>query len=434
LGAALRLPPYRRLLAAYTLNELAVAIGALALTVLVYRRTGSALATTGYFLTTQFAPSLAAPVLVARLDGRSARWVLASLYACEAVLFLALAALVAHFSLAPLLALTLLDGILALSARSIARAASVDVLAPAGLLREGNAVTNTAFSICFFAGPAIGGVGAALGGTRSMLVIVAGGFAAIAVSIGAGSGLPWPSPQRGDLTLRGAFALARGEELLVRLLALVGLGVMVFAIAVPVEIVLVRRSLHAGAAGYGALLSSWGLGAILGSAVYARWRGLSDRRLIAGSTLAIGVGMLVIAAAPSIAVAVIGGLIAGAGNGVEAVAMRSAFQERIPERLVGVLTGLSEAVSQATPGIGILLGGAATALAGPRPAMALSGTGAVLVAGAAWATLSPGASVPSDAVLPAKRAAGRSKPLVLSHNPASPGPGNFGNQTDDPPA
>ena len=44
---ALKLPAFRRLFAAYSLNELAWAFGSLALAVLVYRRTGSALGADG---------------------------------------------------------------------------------------------------------------------------------------------------------------------------------------------------------------------------------------------------------------------------------------------------------------------------------------------------------------------------------------------------
>src|SRR5207302_6524562 len=66
----LGLPAYRRLLAAYTLNEVAYSIGSLALAVLVYNRTGSALAAAGYFLCAMFGPALVSPVVVARLDQR----------------------------------------------------------------------------------------------------------------------------------------------------------------------------------------------------------------------------------------------------------------------------------------------------------------------------------------------------------------------------
>src|ERR1700722_6851736 len=91
----LKLTAYRRLLVAYTLNELGWSVGSLALAVLVYRRTGSAVGAMAFFLCSQFVPALFAPALIARLDRRPPRVVLPALYALEAVAFATLA-LVAH--------------------------------------------------------------------------------------------------------------------------------------------------------------------------------------------------------------------------------------------------------------------------------------------------------------------------------------------------
>ena len=383
----LRLPAYRRLLAAYTLNELAISVGSLALTVLVYRRTGSALAAAGYFLAAQFAPSLFAPALVARLGHRPVRSLLPALYGAEAVAYVALGVLVSHFSLAAILALTLADGALALTARSVARTASVDVLAPAKLLRQGNAGLNVAFSICFFAGPALGGALAATSGVRTALFVAAGGFVAIAVVIAIRPGLPAPARERRGVRLRDAWAAARGEAELGRLLMLGSVAVLFFTISIPVEIVLVRHSLHSGSGAYGALMSAWGLGAVVGSGMYHRWHRVSGRLLIAASAAALGAGFGTMAAAPNLGVAIAGAALAGTGNGVQAVAYRTELQERIPERLMNVVIALSEALGQAMVGVGIVVGGAISALAGPRPALAVASGGAFLVSAAAWSVL-----------------------------------------------
>src|SRR5438270_12284312 len=150
----LQLPVYRRLLGAYTLNELAWSIGTLALAFLVYARTRSAFGATAFFLCSLFVPALLTPLVVARLDQLTPRRVLPVLYALEGIAFLALAWIASHFSLVPVLVLTTVDGVLALVAWSLARAATVDGTAVADLLREGNAANNTAFSLCFMAGPA----------------------------------------------------------------------------------------------------------------------------------------------------------------------------------------------------------------------------------------------------------------------------------------
>ena len=102
-------------------------VGLVALALLVYRRTGSALGATAFFLSAQFVPALISPMAVARLDHRPPRprasgSSTGSRRSCSSSL-----AWVAspHFSLVVVLALALLDGIVALTARSLARAATV---------------------------------------------------------------------------------------------------------------------------------------------------------------------------------------------------------------------------------------------------------------------------------------------------------------------
>src|SRR3954454_15709826 len=111
---ALRVPAFRRLATSYTLNELGWGFGTVALAVLVFDRTGSALATTALFLATTFVPALLAPALTARLDALPVRRALPALYVGEAALFAALAAVTGRFWLPAVLALALLDGAIAL--------------------------------------------------------------------------------------------------------------------------------------------------------------------------------------------------------------------------------------------------------------------------------------------------------------------------------
>ncbi len=385
----LTLPAYRRLLAAYTLNELAWSIGSLTLALLVYRRTGSAVGAMAYFLSAQFIPALIAPAVVARIDQRGARQVLPVLYGLEAFAFLILAILVSHFVLAPVLVLTIADGVLALSARPIARAAAVGVTAPAGLLREGNALTNASFSVCYMAGPAIGAAVVVVGGTGAALFVNSVLFAAIAITIATAGGLPqWAGQPTGTAgRLRAALTHARAHRGIRTILGFQVTAVLVFTIAIPVEVVFAQDSLHAGTGGYGALLSAWGAGAVLGSIIYARWRRVPSHVLIVVGALSFGTGMLVMAVAPTLAVAVVGSGLAGIANGVEAVAVRTELQEQVEQRWMALMMSLNESIFQAVPGGGILIGGAIAAVAGPRVALAVAGGGALLVAVGAWLVL-----------------------------------------------
>jgi MFS family permease len=357
----------------------------------VYRRTGSALGAAAFFLATQFVPALISPLAVAKLDRRPPRRVLPALYWFEALVFVALAWVAGHFSLVLVLALGLVDGVAALIARSLARAATVTVTSAAGLLREGNAVANAAFSVCFMLGPVIGGVVVATGGTS--LALVADGilFGVIGLTLATASGLPEPAPNRASARgrLRAALRYARDRVVIRRLLLLKVFGLLFFTMSVPVEVVFAEHSLHAGSAGYGGLLSAWGAGAVAGAAVYARWRALPQRSLIVIGAALLGIGFVVMAVAPTLAVAIIGAAFAGIGNGVEAVAARTALQEETDEQWMAMMMSLNESLYESVPGAGIVLGGAIAAFGSPRAALAVAGAGSLVVTAVAWFALAP---------------------------------------------
>ena len=341
---------------------------------LVYRRTGSGLAAAGYFLCALFAPALVSPAIVARLDQRSSRWVLTGLYGLEAVVFALLAWVAGRFALAPVLALALLDGIIAVTARALARAAAASVTSAAGLLREGNAVTNASFSICYMLGPALGGVAVATGGTVLALLVNSALFALIALTLATAAGLPGSAVERAPIAgrLRSALSYARGQPLVRALLVLQAASVLAISIPIPVEVILADHTLHGGAGGYGTLLSTWGAGAVVGSAIYARWRALPARTLITFGVCCIGVGTGVMAAAPSLAVAIGGAAVGGVGNAFMFVASRTALQEAVQAGWMAMMMSLNESIIVGVPGAGILLGGGLTAAAGPRVALAVS--------------------------------------------------------------
>ena len=73
----LRDPVFRRLALAYSVNELGNWLGDVALAVVVYDRTRSALATAALFLAARFVPAALAPIVVARLEGGGGRRALA---------------------------------------------------------------------------------------------------------------------------------------------------------------------------------------------------------------------------------------------------------------------------------------------------------------------------------------------------------------------
>lgn len=385
----LDLPVFRRLLVATVMNELAWWIGSVSLALLIYRRTGSAVGAAAFFLCSQFGPALLSPLLVARVDRVPARRALGEIYALEAVIFLALAWLTSHFSLAAILVLVLVDGILFVTARVVARAAWTSATTSAGLMHEANAVINSSLSVCFMLGPALGGVLVAIGRTKTALLVNVGMFAVISLLLFTARGLPSGDPEQAPALarLREGLRYVREEPVIRRLLGLEAAAIVFFSVSLPIEVVFVQHTLHGGASGYGLLLAVWGVGAIAGSAVFARWRRLPANRLIALGAAAYGVGFLVMATAPTLAVAVIGGGIAGAGNGSQYGAFRAALQEITSERWMAIVLSVTESLFQGGPGAGIVLGGVLTAVLGPRPALATGAAGSLIVAALMWAGL-----------------------------------------------
>ncbi|MGZ4295103.1 MAG: MFS transporter [Solirubrobacteraceae bacterium] len=377
----LRVTAFRRLLLAYVLNELAWSVGTLALSVLVFRRTGSAIGSTAFFLCAQFLPALISPALVVRLDRNAPRKVLPALYALEAALFGVLAYLTGHFALIPVLALALADGVIAATARSLATASRTEILKSRDMLQEGNAIAGFGFSGAFMLGPVIGGAVVAAGGTIAALLVNCGLFATVAFFLAVTS-LPGAKTEPGSIwdRLGSGIAHVRSDPVLSRLLLMQAVGLCIFTITIPVEVVYAQHALNAGAEGYGLLMGVWGGGAVAGSVVYARFRRRSAPVLIACSAGSLAVGFTVMTVAPSLGVALAGAAVAGAGNSLEWVAWRTAVQERTPDRWMALIMSLTDSMSMLAPGVGIVLGGVIAQLASSRAAFGVAAAGSLAFA------------------------------------------------------
>ncbi len=382
----LRLPGFRQLASAYTVNELGNWVGEIALAVLVYDETGSPLATAGLFLGMVFAPSLIGQGVIARLEVIGTRRVLPALYLGEAVVFIALAVTADSFSLALVIALAVVDGTIAIAARTFTRASAAAVLAPSGLLREGNAIINVGFTIAGAAGPAIAGVVVALLGVETALLVDAASFVIVAAMLAATRSLP---QVRGEAEpwvsrLREGLAYVRGRAVLLRLLSMQALAFVFFTLVLPIEIVYAKETLDAGNSGYGALLSSWGVGMVVGSLVFVAFaRRISIQAQLAVSTAMIGSAYLGMAAAETLTMACAAAVIGGIGNGVQWVALMSAVQELTASRYQARVVGLLESLGRVMPGVGFLLGGVIAQLLNPRASFVAAGIGALTVLGVA---------------------------------------------------
>lgn len=387
--SALREPGFGRLAASYTINQVGDWVGAIALAILVFDQTGDALATTALFLAAKVVPAFLAPALTARLDQGEPKRALVGLYAAEAAIFALLAYVATRFWLPAILALAVVDGTLALTARGLTRGAVAVLLERSGRLREGNAVLNVGFAVSTALGPALGGLLVAAGDVPLALLVDAASFAVVAVLLATARALPRPQhePDAGwRRRLVAGLAYVRRTQALRLLVLGEGVAIVFFTVVIPIEVVYAKQALGTGDAGYGLFTAAWGTGIVLGSLLYAAAKDRSPVLLVAASTAAIGAAYVGIAAAPTLAVACAISVVGGTGNGVQWVAVVTALQAATPAAYQARISGLLESVAAAAPGIGFVLGGVLTAAASPRLAYAVAGA-AVLVLVALGAAL-----------------------------------------------
>jgi len=238
------------LAASYGLNEFGDNFAIVALAILVFDGTGSALATAGLFVAGKFVPALSAPLLTARVDRASYRVVLPSLYAIESSVFVLLAVIAAtQFSLPLILALAFVDGTLALTARALSRAAVAAVLIPENALRAGNAVLNVLFAVTSALGPAVAGLLVAATSTAVALAIDAASFALVGLLLATASGLPPAGIERADAwlaRLRSGLTYVTQRPVIRTLVSAQALAFIFFFLVIPIEVVYSKRTLEAG--------------------------------------------------------------------------------------------------------------------------------------------------------------------------------------------
>lgn len=377
--APLRRPLFRRLATSYAVNELGDWMGIIALSVLVFDRTESALATAALFLGTRFLPALLAPVLVTRAEKPPPQYALPVIYCCEAAAFAGLALLAGNFSLAPVIVLATIDGALALAGRALTRAVVATALEPSGELRAGNALLNVAFTGGAAVGPALAGLVVAGFGVQTALLLDAVSFYAVAWILFRAGAMPQAEPEPGQMRerVRAGISYIRRKVILRRVLVAQGLAFVFFAAVLPVEVVYVKETLGSNDTGYGLMLASWGSGMVLGSLLFARLRQASLASLLLFSTLAVGAGYLGLAAAPTLAMACLASVLGGAGNGIQWVTAISAVQELTAETMQARVMSVLESIGAAMPGVGFALGGLIAALVSPRMTFLVAGAGVI---------------------------------------------------------
>jgi predicted MFS family arabinose efflux permease len=411
--STLRSGRLRRIIASYTVNRFGTWFGLIALLVAVFDHTHSALAVSGLMFAGQALPALVVPAVVARVEASRRRSELSYLYFVEAAATAGLALLLWHFWLPAVLLLVALDGTAALAAGAllraeVARVARDDIEIRLGANggtkqptddaqgtgdlhgelaheaeRKANAALNVAFSATFVLGPAIGGAVVAAAGSPAALLIDVGSFIVCgALLLDLHPHVEEAAGNSVRVRIRAAWQHINETPSLRALFVAVALALFFTESGGPIEVAYVKATLHTGDTGLGVILTTWGIGAVIGSLVFARVLRRSLEVLLSIGTLAIGGAYLGFAAAPSLALACIAALLGGVGNGLQWPSLISIVQRATPQNLHGRLMGAVESLGSLSLAIGLPLGGALVALSSPRTAFVVVGFAAVAMAAA----------------------------------------------------
>jgi hypothetical protein len=424
----------RRIVLAYTVNQLGTWLAYVALLLSTYDHTHSALAVAGLLVAGRLLPALFTPTLVAAVELARRRGSLSALYLLEAATALALAALLWHFWLPGVLVLVAIDGTAALTAGALLRAsaahAAVAEITPAAgaqqalraaavrrvgvgrggwfartvkgtvptfeedqqdaeerAQRRATASLNLGFTVAVTLGPAIGGVLVAATGSPVALLVDAVSFLACGLLlVGIEAHAQRDGVEDTDRSVAGRLAAAwrhlQDVPRLRGLLLVEAAAIVCFAAVEPVEVLFVKSTLHAGDRGFGFLTAAWGVGMVIGGVLFARALRRPLRPMLVWGTLAVGAAYIGFALSPTLAVACAAAVVGGLGNGVQWAALISAVQRLTPQELLGRLMSTVEVIGAVCPAIGFTLGGVLAQLSGTRTAMFVVGAAASVMTGA----------------------------------------------------
>jgi MFS family permease len=353
------------------------AVSMVALVVLVVEITGSASAVGGALLA-RLLPTIASPLAGVLADRVDRRIVLVASDLARAVLVLGL---VFARDLTAIYVLVFLMGLARTVFNPTVRAAFPSVVGGGDLTRA-NAIISGTFSTSIMVGPALGGLLVASIGIDAAFLADAVTYLISAILL---STVPLPHPRRESeeeegfvRDLRSGFGYLLGARVPLAIVIGAFLTILTINATVPAEVFLAKETFGAGDAGYGLLVSLWGGGMVLGSAMMAvlgnrinlmLWYFLS---IFLGASALVGTGL-----APAFVLALGALTVEGAATGIDNVATDTILQKRVPEAFLGRVFSIRFLGYSAGEALAYPLGGLLVDAVGPRSTYLLAGIATV---------------------------------------------------------
>lgn len=358
-----------------------------ALAVLVYSRTESALATAAVYALTYLPPIIGGPLLAGLADRYPRRRVMLWCDVLRAMLVAVMA--VPGMPLPALCALVF--GVVLLGAPfSAARAALLPEILSGDRYVVGSALQNVTNQAVQMLGFAIGGAVIATLGPYRALALDAATFLASALAI-VGKVRHRPAPARADgrrpamgSSVRTGLRLVFGDRRLRTLVLfawLCGFYVVPEGIAAPYAAALDHETLPVSLV-TGLLMAAMPAGTLIGALLYGRFVSPAGRLKSMGWLAMLSCAPLIVCAArPPLEVVLALWALSGVG-GVYQIAANAAFVQCVPPAERGQAFGIAQSGLLAAQGLGILAAGALAQRFGPEPVVAIAGAAGLSCAAA----------------------------------------------------
>ncbi len=239
-------------------------------------------------------------------------------------------------------------------------------------------------ALALVSAPAVGGLLAAAFGTGLPLAVDAVTFIMVTVaaaSVRTRRAPAAPRPEGSPARARGGFEILRNDRVLAPLLAGVVVLVLLVGMVDVVLVFLVRVTLHAGAAWYGAAGAAWIAGIVAGSLGAGQHR--TERARIWATIAGAGVTCTALASfavVPAAWMLVPLSVLGGTGNGYANVCVSTLLVSRTAEAERGRVSAAANAAVGGAQGVSLLIGGAVAAVLSPRAIYAIAGPLGVAVA------------------------------------------------------
>jgi MFS family permease len=319
-------------------------------------------------------PTIASPLAGVIADRLDRRIILVATDLARTVLVLGL---VFARDLATIYILVFLMGLARTIFNPTVRAAFPSVVGGGDLTRA-NAIISGTFSISIMVGPAVGGLLVASVGVDAAFLADAVTYLVSAILL---STVPLPRPQRESgeeagfvRELRSGFGYLLGARVPLAIVVGAFLTILTINATVPAEVFLAKETFGAGDAGYGLLVSLWGGGMVLGSAMMAVLGNRINLVLLYFLSIFVGASALVgTGLAPAFVLALVALTVEGAATGIDNVATDTILQQRVPEAFLGRVFSIRFLGYSAGEALAYPAGGLLVDTVGPRSTYILAG-------------------------------------------------------------